>query len=231
MRATRAARSGPRHRSPIVISTGGRQGRAVPRPASTGRRPRRGAAGDRRAPARALRRGDRPAGAAEVGRARAAVRRAARDRLRAPPPARAGRRAVLHRALRPVRRPGHVVRQEPLGAARVRRTSAPPLVVPVLGRRVAGTRRGCGALVARGERVRADQPRRGVAEQALAAGAVRRGGCLAAATGTACRRSCCGARARSGWPGAVVEHVERARRCRRRPRSWPTCWRSRAPRA
>ncbi len=159
----------------FVISTG-RQGRER---AGRGRRaqvrrPRRGAAGIRCAAVGAVRRGARSAGPDEVRGARAAVRRAAGDWVRAPPPARAGcaRRSTPSAATLP--RPGHVVTRTSRFCPRSAYIGA-PLAFPLAVGESPALDDGARALGGRGARVRADQPRRGVAEQALAAGAVRRG--------------------------------------------------------
>ena len=91
-------------------------------------------------------------------------------------------------------------------------------------RRVAGARRARAALG--GDRaVRPDQSRRGLAEQALAAGAVRR---VAAAIRARRARPAVGravGAGRGGAGGAVVDASGGAARARAARRRWPICWR------
>ena len=171
------------------------------RHAAHGRRHRR-RAGGAAAACRALRRRDRRAGAAEVGAAGAPGRgRAASSGWPA------GTCASLSRAgptTTPSSRAGPHVVDHALALARggSARPAGPPrfALQPPASDVVARVRGALG--LGAGSAVRGDQPRRGVAEQALAARTLRRRRARICGRATGGRRS---------WPGAPARRISRAR--------------------
>ena len=188
-----------RHRAMVDLVDAGRPDRCA-RSADVERLDDRHA---RAAPDR-LRHRHRPAGADEVGGARPRVGRRARRRLLDLAPARKDRAAVLLRRRRT--RKADIVIRKNLQLLQAVGVADEEIAFPLADVTSPALDRMRGQLPA-DRPVRADEPRRGVAEQALAAGSLRRAGGVLCARRAASRRSCCGGlakrRSRAGRRGVV----------------------------